>query len=125
MPRSISNRREESRFGVSSTLRATVEFTESDKMHRELALRELSVSGLAFSMPGPLPGIEPGAMLDKSVIRLGELEIHGSMTVLHTTRGFGAQYIVGAQFFPRSEADSNELIGLVSRLEDMRTEDKS
>jgi hypothetical protein len=43
--------------------------------------------------------------------------IRGNLAVLHLTRRSGSDYVCGAQFFPASDADRNELTSLVARLE--------
>ena len=62
-----------------------------------------------------------GATLSDAVIRVGRRVMRGNLAVLHVTRGKGSDYTCGVQFFPASDADRNDLTGLVSRLASLTT----
>ena len=117
MPRQITSRRDESRVDLPSDLGAWIEFRDADDRRHRLALTQLSASGCAFHMPGPIVGIKHGAMLADVTLSAAEMEIRGNVEVCHLTRGFGSDYSCGVRFFPSSDDDRNRLIGLVSRLE--------
>jgi hypothetical protein len=119
MPRIIKNRREEARYGLPRDLGAEVEIDGTDGAHHCLPLAEISVGGFAFLVPERLPGIAAGAMLNNAVIRVGRLEIRGNLEVLHVSRSSGSEYKCGAQYYPATDADRNELISLVARLDSL------
>ncbi len=112
----VKHHREERRSWISDFQRAEIEFTGSDGTAHKRRLIELSVSGGSFQLPERIPGLEVGAMVEGSVIRVGELEIHVNFEIRHVTPDDGKGYECGVQLYPMSAQDRNEMAALISRL---------
>ncbi len=117
MPLNVKNRREERRYSLPADLGAKIEFDVPDRGHYRFQLLNISGLGLAFFIPGPIPGIEPGIMLPDAQIQVGSVVIRGTIAVQHTLPDHPSNYECGAQFYPASDTDCNELVGLLSDLE--------
>ncbi len=119
MPLRVSNRRQDRRYALPTDVGAEIEFDVPDGGHHRLPLLNISVFGLAFFIPEPIPGIEAGIMLADVQIQVGSLVIRGNLAVQHTLRDHLSNHKCGAQFYPASDTDRNELVSLVSRLESL------
>ena len=119
MPRKIKNRREDLRYALPTDLGAEIEFDGPDGGSYRLPLLEISGLGLAFFIPEPIPGIEAGVTLANGRILVGALVIGGNLVVQYTMRDGLSGHKCGAQFYPASDTDRNELVGLLSRLESL------
>jgi hypothetical protein len=109
--------REDPRYALSKELGAEIEFNIPDGGRYRLPLLNISSLGLAFAMPDPIPEIEAGMKLADAQIRVGPLVIRGNLTVQHILRDYPTKHKCGAQFYPTSDTDRNELISLLSRLD--------
>ena len=109
--------REDPRYALSKELGAEIEFNIPDGGRYRLPLLNLSSLGLAFAMPDPIPEIEAGMKLADAQIHVGPLVIRGNLTVQHVPQQHPTEPGCGAQFFPATDADRNELVSLLSRLE--------
>ncbi len=119
MPLRVKNKREDIRYAVPADVGAEIEFDVPGGGHYRLPLLNISGVGLAFSIPEPIPEIEAGIMLTDAQIRVGSLVIRGNLAVEHILRDQLVSQECGAQFYPTSDADRNELVSLLSRLESM------
>ena len=117
MPFSV--RREERRFVLPTDLGAEIEFDVPDGGHYRLPLLNISSLGLAFRIPEPIPEIEAGIMLADAQIHVGPLVIRGNLALQHTLQDHASYHKCGAQFYPASDTDRNELVSLLSRLESL------
>ncbi len=119
MPSRVKNVRAERRYALPPDLGAEIEFDVPDGGHYRLPLLNISVFGLAFFIPEPILEIEAGIMLADAQIHVGSLVIHGKIVVQHTLPDHPSNYKCGAQFYPASDTDRNELVSLLSRLKSM------
>jgi hypothetical protein len=119
MPLKIKNRREDRRYALPTHLGAEIEFSSPDGGRYRLPLLEISGLGLAFFIPERIPGIVAGIMLADTQIQVGSLVIRGNLSVQHTLQEHASNHKCGAQFFPASDTDRNELVGLLARLESL------
>ncbi len=119
MPLRLKNVRVERRYALPKDLGAEIEFDVPDGGHYRLPLLNISVLGLAFFIPEPIPGIEAGIMLTDAQIHVGSLVIRGNLVVQHIMRDHPSKQKCGAQFYPASDTDRNELVSLLSRLESL------
>jgi c-di-GMP-binding flagellar brake protein YcgR len=115
MPKLV-DRREVTRHLLPPIVGAEIEFDGPDGARHRMPLTEISVAGCAFYIPDRLPGVVRGASLTDAEIRVGQLLIQGNLVVARATHS-DTEHICGVQFFPKTDADRNELTGLVSRLE--------
>ncbi len=79
----------------------------------------ISVHGLAFFSPEPIPEIVAGIMLAAAQIHVGSLVIRGNLALRHPLQDQPFNHKCGAQFYPASDTDRNELVSLLSRLESL------
>ena len=118
----VKNRREERRYSLPADLGAEIEFDVPDGGHYRLPLLNISVHGVAFFIPEPILEFEAGIMLNNveihvdSQIHVGSLVIRGNLVLKHTPREHPSDNKCGAQFYPASDTDRNELVSLFSRL---------
>ena len=116
MPLRVKNRRVERRYALPTDLGAEIEFDVPFGGHYRLPLLNISVFGLAFFIPEPIPGIEAGIMLADAQIHVGSLVIRGKLALHHSLRDHPFNHKCGARFYPASDTDRNELVSLLSRL---------
>ncbi len=119
MPLKDREKREERRYDLPTDLGAEIEFDAPDGGRYRLPLLEISGLGLAFFIPEPIPGIEAGITLANGRILVGALVIGGNLVVQHTLRDGLTGHKCGAQFYPASDTDRNELVSLLSSLESL------
>ena len=117
MPLRVKNIREARRYALPIDVGAEIEFDVPDGGHYRLPLLNIGGLGLAFSIPEPIPEIEAGIMLADAQIHVGSLVIRGNLAVEHVLRDHPSK--CGAQFYPTSDTDRNELVSLLSRLESL------
>ncbi len=113
----VKNKRQERRYALPTDLGAEIEFDVPDRGHYRLPLLNISSLGLAFFIPEPIPEIEAGIMLADAQIHVGSLVIRGNLAVENVLRNHPSK--CGAQFYPTSDTDRNELVSLLSRLESL------
>ncbi len=116
MPLKVKTKRD-GRYTLPVDLGASIEFDVPGRGHYRFQLLNISGLGLAFFIPGPIPGIEPGIMLPDVQIQVDSVVIRGDLVVQHTLPDHPSNYKCGAQFFPASDTDRNELASLLSRLD--------
>ncbi len=117
MPLKVKNKRGDRRYALPIDVGAEIEFDVPDGGHYRLPLLNISVHGLAFSIPEPIPEIKAGCMLAAAQIHVGSLMIRGTLVLRHTPREHPSDHKCGTQFYPASDTDRNELVSLLSRLE--------
>ena len=117
MPVQVKNRRQVLRSRIPEFQEAEIEFTGPDGTAHKLPLIELSTSGGSFLLPERIPGLEVGTMVEGSVIRIGEFEIHVNLQIRHVTRVDPKRYECGVQLYTMNEQDGNELTALISQLQ--------
>ncbi len=115
MPLKVMRKRADRRYALPTG--AEIEFDVPDGGHYRLPLLNISGLGVAFSIPGPIPGVEAGSMLADAQIHVGSLVIRGKLALHHSLRDHPFNHKCGARFYPASDTDHNELISLLSRLE--------
>ncbi len=122
MPLKAKERRAR-RYALPADLGAEIEFDIPFGGHYRLRLFNISSSGLAFFVPEPILEIEAGIMVNDaeihvdSQIHFGSLVIRGNLVLRHTPREHPSDHKCGAQFYPASDTDRNELVSLLSNLE--------
>ena len=57
-----------------------------------------------------------GFQTDQAVIRVGDTEVSGSLSIAHVTKGFSLGTICGANFSPATPFDEKKLATLMERL---------
>ncbi len=112
MPVKNKQRRADSRYALLTELGAEIEFDVPDGGRCRLQMLDVSGLGVAFTIPEPIPEIEVGISLADAQIHIGALVIRGNLAVQHISK-----HKCGAQFFPASDTDRNELASLLSRLD--------
>jgi hypothetical protein len=100
---------------------AFVEFGLADGRHWCLDLVNVSDGGLCFGLDdNGQPVLEVGSRIDAAVVRVGEIEISGSLLIAHATEQFGAGTLCGAEFKPSKKCDQHKLTTLIDQLEKLR-----
>lgn len=116
MPMKVKNKRVDRRYPLSKDWGAEIEFDVLEGGHYRFPLLNINSLGLAFSFPEPIPDIKPGCMLAAAKIYVGALVIRGTLVVQHIMRDH-SKHNCGAEFYPASNADRDELVSLLSRLQ--------
>jgi len=116
MPLKVKDMREDRRYALPIDVGAEIEFDVLEGGHYRLPLLNINSLGLAFSFPEPIPDIKPGCMLAAAKIHVGALVIRGTLVVQHIMRDH-SKHNCGAEFYPASNADRDELASLLSRLQ--------
>ena len=101
-------RRQQRRRATSGSDSTCVEikFPQPEGRKYELALVDVSVSGLSFALEDELPGLESGTDLADVVVRMGgDCEIHGELVVMHVTPRGSGRWLCGALFFAATDTD--------------------
>ena len=96
--------------------RAFVEFSLPGERHYRFALIDISADGLCFELENGQPILRSGSKIDHAVIRVGDTELSGSVSIAHVTRGFSAGTICGAKFRPATPFDESKLATLIESL---------
>lgn len=117
-------RRVARRYAVSKSYHARLEFDYPGPggKHYDLALTDLSVSGLSFRCGEELPGLDSGTTLSPVIIRLGKCDIHGDLLVMHVTSGPPSETTCGALFYPAQDADLLKLKSAIAGIEAVATD---
>jgi hypothetical protein len=107
--------RRDPRVSTFSPGSAWVEFGYPNANGRRLrmALLDISVSGLSFSVKGDLPLVVPGAQFEDVIVRVGDCEIHGHFVVKHIALG-GPEVACGGMFYPKAVPDLLKLNGVIA-----------
>ena len=96
--------------------RAFVEFSFSGERHYRLTLIEISIVGLCFELENGQPALRSGFKIDHAVIRVGNTELSGSLSIAHVTDGFSVGTTCGAKFSPATPFDEKKLAALIESL---------
>ena len=117
-------RRVARRYAISKSHQARLEFSYPGPggKHYDLALIDLSVSGLSFRCGEELPGLDSGTTLSPVIIRLGKCDIHGDLLVMHVTSGPPSETTCGALFYPAQDADLLKLKSAIAGIEAVATD---
>jgi len=117
-------RRVARRYAISKSHQARLEFDYPGPggKHYDLALTDLSVSGLSFRCGEELPGLDSGTTLSPVIIRLGKCDIHGDLLVMHVTSGPPSETTCGALFYPAKDADLLKLKSAIAGIEAVATD---
>ena len=112
-------RRVARRYRVPDGASATVSFRfpSPNGQHVELALVDVSVSGMSFAYNDELPGLESGATIAPVVLRLGSCEMHGELLVMHVTPQSPARTVCGVLFYPATDTDLVKLKSAIAGIE--------
>jgi hypothetical protein len=116
VPKQVQDRREDGRKRIPGFVGAVIAFNGPDGTAHRFPIIELSVGGGSFELPARIRGLEAGAPCSGGTICVGEIEIKVNLEIRHVTRSEGTLYECGAQIFPRSDEDRNEMAALISRL---------
>ena len=95
---------------------AFVEFSFSGERHHRNALIDISADGLCFEYENGQPALRIGLKIDQAVIRVGDTEVSGILSIAHVTKGFSLDTICGANFSPATPFDEKKLATLMERL---------
>jgi len=117
MTDTTANRRRDARHEFSTAAAAWVEFDDPKEQRRRLPLLDLSVAGLAFSIPRWMQTVDTGCQLERAVIRVGDAKVEGRILVLHVTPRGESDSVCGALFYPGSEAEESRLVSLIAGYE--------
>jgi hypothetical protein len=82
-----------------------VNYPQPEGRRHELALVDVSVSGLSFIFEEQLAGLETGADLSDVLIHLGDCEIRGELVVMHVTPQGPGRWLCGALFYAAGDTD--------------------
>lgn len=89
----------------SGTACVEIQYPQPGGRQHELALVDVSVSGLSFSFEEEFPGLESGTDLSDVVVRLGDCEIRGELVVMHVTARGDDRWLCGALFYAATDTD--------------------
>ena len=81
-----------------------------------MQVRDISVSGISFTISEELPGLEVGRILEGATIRIGRRVIRGDLVVMHLTSP-EPDALCGALFYPQRDADILKLRALIAELD--------
>ncbi len=95
---------------------AFVEFSFSGERHHRHALIDISANGLCFEYENGQPALRIGLEIDQAVIRVGDTEVSGILSIAHVTKGFSLGTICGANFSPATPFDEKKLATLMEML---------
>jgi len=100
-------RRKQHRRTLSGSGNAWVEvnYPQPEGKRHQLALIDVSVSGLSFVFESELAGLESGADLHDVLVRLGDCEIRGELVVMHVTPQGSGRWLCGALFYAAGDTD--------------------
>jgi len=70
-----------------------------------MTLRDVSASGLSFTLAHALPGVDIGDVLEHARILVGRRTIHADLLVMHLTPGPTAGATCGALIYPATDRD--------------------
>jgi len=123
MATKTATRRRIRRHSVSNATGAFVdlEYASAKGLSCSLPLIDISMSGISFTFEDELPGIEDGVTLSGAVIRLGDCEIRGDLTVMHLTPHTGTTTLCGALFYPASDTDLVKVKSIIAGIEALGT----
>ena len=88
---------------------------------RRFVLRDISISGISFVIPGDLPMPESGSEFNRVRLTLPHTEIFGDLLVMHATPTNPEEIVCGSLFYPASEDDLMKLKGVVAGFEVARS----
>ena len=118
MTTTVACRRRHTRYEVPEGTEAAVEFpfpvASSEKC--SMPLRDISASGLSFTLTIELPGLEPGRCLGPSLITFGEHRIRADLLVMHLTPDADAGAVCGVLVYPARNRDLITLQSLILAL---------
>jgi len=115
-----SCQRPNERFWIWRAGEATVEFTYPDGCHWCCDLLNISKGGVCFGLMDEQPALDSGLRIAEAVLRIAEVDIEGSLVVVHITESLSAGTVCGAEFMPATEDDRNRLTHAISQLEAKR-----
>jgi hypothetical protein len=112
------SRRKQTRYDVSSSGNATVEFSfpRPGLAPLRFALVDIGLSGIRFAYGDELAGMEVGTTLGEVTLRVGSCEMQGELVVMHITPVSEAIAHCGALFYPASDEELTKLKGVVAGL---------
>lgn len=86
-----------------------------------LPLLDVSVSGFSFSLDDELAGFDTGTTLEPVVLRIGSVEMHGALLVMHVSRSSSpATRVCGVLFYPAQDEDLLKLKSVIAGIEAVR-----
>ena len=115
MSTTTKDRRRENRHEVKNAY-AYVEFDHPNGERQRVPLLDLSVAGLAFSLPAGLAEVEVGTRFSDAAVHLGEASIRGELLVLRVDPNSDpdAGVTCGAYFAPNTASERDKLTCLIS-----------
>ena len=118
MSTTTKDRRRANRHEVKNAY-AYVEFDHPNGERQRVPLLDLSVAGLAFSLPAWLAEVEAGTLFSDVEVHVGEGSIRGELLVLRVDPpdpGPDAGVTCGAYFAPHTASERDKMTGLISDL---------
>lgn len=113
------SRRVARRYVISNADHARVvfNFPEPGGRRYEMAMIDISASGMSFRYGDDAPDLESGTTLQEAVLRLGRCEIRGELLVMHVTPHPTGETVCGALFYPALDADLLKLKSAIAGIE--------
>lgn len=84
--------------------------------HLVLSLIDLSIAGLTLELRDHASDLEPGGTFAGAVLRVGDCELRGEVSV-RNVRSTGDRQQIGALFYPATAADQERLMVLMAGIE--------
>lgn len=88
----------------------------------EMPIKDLSPSGVSFTLTSDLPKLEVGDCIARVKIHLGEDTLRGDLLIMHLSPGAEEGAVCGGLYFPSSDEDILKLQGVIRMLEQEKAE---
>ena len=94
----------------------TVEFEFPHGQRRRLDLVNISPGGVCFGVDDDGLRMQRGQQIERVLIRIGDLEVSGSLVIAHVTESLMTGTVCGAEFSPGTLAEGAALFDLLLTL---------
>ena len=94
----------------------TVEFEFPRGRHRRLDLVNISPAGVCFGVDDDGLRMRRGQRIERVLVRIGDVEVTGSLVVAHVTESLMTGTVCGAEFCPSTLAEGAALFDLLLTL---------
>ncbi len=84
-----------------------------------LPILEMSETGLSFEFVSGMGGMQVSSVLADLLVRVGDHEVRGAVTLLHATRSFAGATLCGGLFQPQTKADRDRFDQIVCDLREL------
>lgn len=118
MPSRQPNRRRHPRvsFAPDSEARVVFGYPYPGSHRCVMPLRDLSASGLSFTLNLDLPGLDAGHSIAEAELVVGKKVVRGELLVMRLTPGPYTGAVCGSLFYPREDRDTLKLQEIVGSL---------